>query len=298
MAHEEITPDGELVHAQQYGSGLATLNRGEVEMQLDAAHKYPRSIAAFRSEATSLATLSKEVASACIYALPRGGKTLTGPSVRLAEICASAYGNLQYGARVVDVTDTEVVAQGVAWDMQKNVRVTIEARRRITDKSGKRFNDDMITMTGSAAMSIALRNAVFRVVPRAYIDLVYVKAKETAVGDAKTLSTRRIEVVSYLEKMGGGIPRERIMARIGKRGIDDVDLEALEVLIGLGTAIKGGDMTPDEAFPPIVESVIPTTPAEEGRRVSLRGDSKPKDAPPSQPTAPVAHPTREPGEEG
>jgi hypothetical protein len=54
-------------------------------------------------------------------------------------------------------------------------------------------------------------------------------------------------------------------------------------------------MTPDEAFPPIVESVLPTTPAEEGRRVSLRGDSKPKDAPPSQP-ATVA--TREPGEEG
>jgi hypothetical protein len=72
---------------------VAVLNRSEVEAQLDAAHKYPRQIKRFLNEAITLATLTRDVAESCIYALPRGGKTIAGPSVRLAEICASAYGN-------------------------------------------------------------------------------------------------------------------------------------------------------------------------------------------------------------
>ena len=94
-------------------TSVAVLNRSEVEAQLDAAHKYRRSIGAFLREAQTLATLTRPVAESCIYSVPRDGKVIAGPSVRLAEICASAYGNLHLGARIIDVEDKEVVAQGV-----------------------------------------------------------------------------------------------------------------------------------------------------------------------------------------
>lgn len=228
-------------------TAVAVLNRSEIETQVDCAHKYPRSIKHFLNDAMTLATLSRDVAESCIYALPRGGKTIAGPSVRLAEIVASAYGNLHVAARVLDAEEKEIVAQGVAWDLQKNLRVTIEARRRITNKYGKRYDDDMIGVTGAAAGSIALRNAIFRVVPRAYIDVIYAKVKEVAVGSAKTLADRRTEVVARLQKIG--VPVERIFVRVGKQAIEDVGLEELEILIGLGTAIKNGDRKIDEAFP-------------------------------------------------
>lgn len=226
---------------------VAVLNRSEIESQLDAAHKYRRQISRFMKEAMSLATISRDVAESCIYALPRGGKTIAGPSVRLAEICASAYGNLHFGSRVIDVEEKEVVSQGVAWDLEKNVRVTVEARRRITKSNGKRYDDDMITVTGAAAGSIALRNAIFRVIPRAYVDTIYAKVREVAVGNAQTLVQRRGELVARLQKIG--VPIERIPARVGRLTVDDITIEDIEILIGLGTTIKNGERTIDEAFP-------------------------------------------------
>jgi hypothetical protein len=253
MSMQHIEDEGitvvETPAVQDDAAAVAVLARSEITSQLDAAHRYPRKTHNFLAEARGLATLTRDVAESCIYALPRGGKTISGPSVRLAEICASAYGNLHVAARVVDVTDKEVVAQGVAWDLEKNLRVTVEARRRITYKNGKRYDDDMITVTGAAAGSIALRNAIFRVIPRAYVDALYQSIREVAVGNAKTLSSRREEVVARLQKIG--VPIERIFARVGKASIEDIGLDELEILIGLGTSVKNGTQALDEAFPAV-----------------------------------------------
>lgn len=277
---------------------VAVLNRSEVEAQLDAAHKYRRSVTRFIAEAVTLATITQEVAESCIYSLPRDGKIIAGPSVRLAEICASSYGNLHVGARIVDETETQIVAHGVAWDLEKNLKITVETRRRITNRAGRRFSDDMITVTGNAAASIALRNAIFRVIPRAYVDSIYAKVREVAVGNQRTLASKREDVVARLQKIG--VPRERIFARVGKNGIEDIGLEELEILIGLGTAIKDGEQSIDKAFPPVEEAAPALPAAEEGKRISLRGNGKAAKTPAEPASAPAASEAamREPGEEG
>jgi hypothetical protein len=234
-------------------SAVSAMVKSEVEAQLDAAHRYPRQIRRFISEAVSLATIDQEVAMSCMYSLPRGGKAITGPSIRLAEICASAYGNLHVGARVVAIEEKEVVAQGVTWDLEKNLRATIEVRRRITKKDGKRFDDDMITVTGNAAASIGLRNAIFRVIPRTYVNMVYERAREVALGKASSLSERRAKVFERLVKMGA--LQDRILAHINRPSLEEVTIDDLELLIGIGTAIKNGDIHADAAFPaPKVET--------------------------------------------
>lgn len=277
-------PDEEsaIVHVQN--GAVAAIVKSEVEAQLDAAHKYPRSIARFLQDAKTLASVNEEVAASCIFSMPRDGKMITGPSVRLAEICASCYGNMHYGGRVVGEDDKTVTSQGGAWDLQRNVRVTIETKRRITGKNGRKYSDDMIVMTGNAAASIAMRNAIFRVVPRALVDQVYDHVRKVAVGDAQTLSARRVAVLERLAKIG--VSRERVLARLGKTGPDDIGLEELEVLIGLGTAIKNGDQQIDEAFPQ--PAPPPAAPSEDGRRISLK-----KTTPQNQPP-----PGRDPGQEG
>lgn len=252
-------------------SSVAVFARSETEAQLDAAHKYPRSIGKFLKEAETLATVSQAVAESCLYALTRrqNGKeiVIAGPSVRLAEICASAYGNLHVAARILDAEEREVIAQGVAWDLEKNIRVTTEVRRRITTSKGRRYGDDMITMTGNAAASIAIRNAIFRVVPRAYIDRIYAAARLVAVGDAKTLAAKRAQLVERLMKIG--VPKERIFPRVGKTSIEDLGLEEVEALIGLGTAIHNGDATVDESFPPLAgEGAAPAKKLEDELRAS------------------------------
>ncbi len=269
MTEFDEAEETELVHVDT--NAIAAITKTEVEAQLDSAHKYPRSINRFRQEALSMATVSEEVAQSCIYSLPRGGKPITGPSVRLAEICASAWGNIHVGARPVEVGETEVTSQGVAWDLQKNFRVTVESKRRITSKNGQRFNEDMIIMTQNAANSIALRNAIFRVIPRAYVDQIYARVREVAIGNASTLSGKRATVLEKLAKMGAD--QVRVLAALGKAGVDDIGLEELETLIGYGTAIKEGTRTVDEVFPPPAKDVPGATPAEQGKRMSL---GKPK----------------------
>jgi hypothetical protein len=228
-------------------SAMAILHRSDVEMQIDAAHRYPRSIGRFLKEATALATLTPEIAGMCMYALPRGGKSITGPSVRLAEICASAYGNMHVGSRVLEAADKQITAQGIAWDLEKNLCVTIEAQRRITKSNGQRYDDDMIGVTGMAAGSIALRNAIFRVVPRAYVESVLAAARRVAVGDAKTLPVRRDQAIGHFAKLG--ITKEQVLSKLEKPTVEDIGLDDLEVLIGIATALKDNAARIDEYFP-------------------------------------------------
>lgn len=228
-------------------TAVAAQLKGELESQVDIAHKYPRSIKRFLNDAIDMATLSQEVAESCMYALPRGGKVIEGPSIRLAEIVLSAWGNLYVASRPFDVGDTHVTAQAVAFDVQKNSRLAVEARRRITNKNGERFNDDMINVTMAAAQSIARRNAIFGVVPRAYTDQVYQAAVKVAIGDAQTLIARRDKALAALIKMGA--TQERVLAAIKKPSVEDVGVGDLSVLFGYFNAIKDGQSTVDELFP-------------------------------------------------
>lgn len=246
---------------------LEAISRSEVAMQLDSAHRWPRSPTKCLRDATSLATMSVEIAESCMYSVPRGGKMITGPSVRLAEMMASSWGNLHVGSRVIEATATEVVAQSVCWDLEKNVRITVEAQRSIVGKRG-RFDDDMIRVTGMAAISIALRNAVFRVIPRAYVDAVYELAKKCAIGDLQTLVARRDAAFDRYARLG--VTPERMLGRLGIAGVDDFTLTHLETLVGMYTAIKSGELSLDDAFPAVGPAPSPVpigTP--EGKRVSV-----------------------------
>lgn len=286
MAIVEVRDSGIEVHERHTAGAMVVA--GEVETQLAAAHRYPRSIKRGLDNAQTMATLSRDVAESCMYAVPRGGKSITGPSVRLAEIMASAWGNLQLGSRVIEVTDKEVIAEGFAWDLENNNRIRIETRRPITGKGGRRFADDMITVTGAAASSVALRNAIFRIIPRAYVDTVYQAAKQVAVGDAKTLDQRRGEIVGRLQR--GGISLERILARVEKPAVPDIGLGELETLVGLISSLRAKELSPEEAFPEVDKGEARASALTEAVKAKKK-EAPPTPPPPSSPVvvAEVVH---------
>lgn len=227
---------------------LALLNKSEIDMQIATAHKYPRSIVKFRQEVLQMVTLNEQVASECIYALPRDGKTIEGPSARFAEVVASAWGNGRAGARVVSDQGDFVTAQGVYHDLQRNVAITYEVQRRIVNRSGNRFSADMIGVTANAACSIALRNAILKGIPKAFWADMYDAARSTAMGDVKTLANRRADALAAFQKYG--VTPEQVFAKLGVSGVEDISLEHLLLLRGMLTAIKDGDTTPEQAFAP------------------------------------------------
>lgn len=231
------------------GGFIESQARGEVDTQISTARRFPRSVKKFQSKAMELATLDQETAGSCFYSLPRDGKNIEGPSARLAEIVVGAWGNVRSQANVVDIDGSFVTVRGMCWDLENNVAVSTEVRRRITNKQGRRFSDDMIVTTANAACSIALRNAIFKVVPMALVRPIYLAARRVAVGDATTLVDRRSAMLAYFAKMG--VRSEQICLKVDKPGIEDINLDDLGTLLGISTAIKEGDTTVDEEFPPI-----------------------------------------------
>ena len=265
---------------------LASIERAQVDVQISTARKYPRTLSKVKERMLSFATLDEETASSCFYTLParRGGddKPIQGPSVRMAEIALASYQHVKAGSRIIADDGKFLTAQAVVHDLENNVAVSIEVRRRVTSKSGARYSDDMIAVTGNAACSIALRNAVFRVVPRALITPVYEAAKRVAVGDVKSLTSKRAQIIARLKQMGA--KDAAILAAVGADKIEDIDLARLEVLIGLGTAIKDGEITLETAFPG-------ASPKEEGKPIFK---DEPKAAPAAQEQPAAAPATPEP----
>jgi hypothetical protein len=232
---------------QEVAPTLPMTAGGSVDVQVATARRYPRSIATFIRRATEMATLTPEIAASCVYALPRGGKTIEGPSARLAEIVASAWGNLRIQAGATDNDERYITARGEAWDVESNVAIGFEVRRRITNRKGDTYDDDMITVTGNAAASIALRNAVFKAVPSSFWKPIYQKCRHVIAGDAKTFAARRDDMLKAF--MVAGVTPERLCAGIGLKGVADITLDHMATLVGVLNAIKEGETTIEEAFP-------------------------------------------------
>lgn len=231
---------------------LDAITRAEVDSAITTAKRHPRDLATFRDNIMTLATWDEETAQSCIYSIRRRGGTLAGPSVRLAELLVSQYGNVRAGARITgeSVDGRYITAMGVCHDLENNVYVAMEVRRRITDRTGARMSDDMVGVTANAAASVAFRNAVFRAVPRTLWEPAYRAARECALGDMESLVERRERVVHRLGELNPQITPTRILHAVARNSIDDLTREDLEHLIGLGTAIKDGVQTVEEAFPP------------------------------------------------
>jgi hypothetical protein len=231
-------------------SAIEASERAQVDIQIATARKYGRELSKVKKQMLSNATLDEETASSCFYTLPArkggDGKPLQGPSIRLAEIALACYQHIRAGARVISDDGNFIVAQAMVHDLYNNVCITREVRRRVTNKNGQRYSDDMIATTGNAACSIALRNATFTVVPRALITPVYEEAKRLAVGDIKSLTQKRAQVVERFIQMG--VRKELIPLAVGVTSIEDIDLAKLETLIGYGTAIKEGAAKIEEIF--------------------------------------------------
>lgn len=225
---------------------IALLNKSEIDQQIATAHAYPRSLQRFHDDMLSLVTRTEQTAADCIYALPRGGKTIEGPSARFAELVMFAWGNSRAASRVVSEDDQFVTTQGAFFDLEQNNAIAIEVKRPIVDSHGRRYKRDMIATTSNAAGSIALRNATLKVVPKVFWWPLYEAARQVVRGDVRTLANRRGEALKLF--VGYGVSKEKIFALLDVRGEEDITLEHLLTLRGIATAIKEGDTTPEAAF--------------------------------------------------
>jgi hypothetical protein len=245
QVEEFVSPsDSQAIEVQS--SDTLAISKAEIDLQISTAKNYPRSLAQFQKSAMEMVTYSREAAEKMYYKLPRGGKIIEGPSVRLAEIIGQNWRNCRIGARVLGHDDKTVTSQGVFHDLETNVAISFEIKRRITRKDGSRYDDDMISVTGAAAAGIAFRNAVLKGIPKIFWQPLYEKALETARGDDKDIAPRRKAAIAEFEKMG--VPEAALLKTLGVTGISKIGPDELLTLRGIYNAIREGTTTAAEAF--------------------------------------------------
>jgi hypothetical protein len=229
---------------------VEAISRAEIDIQISTAKKYPRDLKDVLNKIETLATFDTETAEDCFYALRRGRgddqKVIEGLSVRFAEIIASAWGNIRVATRIIGNDGKMITAQGICHDLENNVATSVEVHRRITDKFGKTYSDDMVVVTGNAASAIAYRNAVLKVIPKAITKNIVAKTKEVALGKALDLETARNNALANFKKIG--VDEKMVCKYLEISGIADIDKECLFELKGLWNAIKEGTTTVKEAF--------------------------------------------------
>lgn len=259
---------------------LDTIERANVDSQIATAKQYPRDLRRAINNSIAMATLDVPTAQSCGYALPRGGKPITGPSVHLAKLIVSNYGNIRAEAKVVQITDKQVISRGTCWDLENNVATAFEVRRSIVGRSGQRFSDDMITVTGNAANSIAYRNAVFSVIPRAITDKVYQAAQHCITGDLSDedkIIARRKKCIDYF-KDEFGITEQEVVMLCGKKTVNQIKANEIALLLGITQSLTDGDTTVDELMKPYrkeeTKNAIAAAAAEAAKNAAAKKEDK------------------------
>lgn len=273
-------------------AGLAaTLTRAEIDQQIATAKRYPRQITAVQQAITTLATLDQQTAQESIYVLPRGGKKITGPSVRFAEMVAQAWGNCRLASRVTNVGKTHIECTGIYHDLETNVAFAKAVTVRITKSNGQRYDDDMIGVASQAGISKALRNAILAGVPKGVWRKGFDQAQAVVAGTMETLGARRASMLAKMKEEFGAKP-EDVFLVLGVGGQADITLGHMVALAGIYTSLQ----TQEARWADLVAEAQPNA----GAATRQLADPKPAAAPkaaaakPARPTATAAAQPAEP----
>lgn len=236
--------------------------KAEFDVQIATAKMYPRKEHdEFIAKAIKMVCFDQDTAESCGYSIPArkgSNEKIEGPSIRLAEIAASMWGNLHAATRVIGNDGKFITAQAVCWDLENNVKMGAEVKRSIMTsakegRTAKTYSTDMQVVTGNAACSIALRNAIIKTIPRAFINRIYNAAMDFATGDLKlpadnknSFPNKRKEVFEKVVKMD--ILPDEILAFFDKKTIEEITKDELRQIIGVVTSVKDGIITKDKAF--------------------------------------------------
>lgn len=222
----------------------------EIDRLIATAHKFPRQIKVVMQQIGAMACHDEAAAENSVYALPRGGKAIVGPSIGFANIVASAWGNCWDLGRWVytDRKEKVVVAEGIFIDWQTNRRVSMTEQRRVVDKHGRLYNDDTIIVTSKAAAQIARRNAILNAVPRSLWFPSYELALFMVRGTEAQLPDRRDKAIKALANFG--IAPTRIFTYLGVKDIGEVGIEHMPTLRGMFSQLRDGSVSAEEMFDP------------------------------------------------
>jgi len=224
------------------------------------------------------------LAESAIYSYSRGGADVTGPSIRLAEAMAQAWGNMQFGLRELSQAHGESTVQAYAWDVETNTRkeVTFTVPHVRHTRSGVRRLEDprdvyeLVANQGSRR----LRACILAVIPGDVTEAAVRQCEITQTSSADTSPEAVKRMVDAFAKLG--VTREQIEGRIQRR-LDAIRPAQVVDLRRVYTSISDGMSAPADWFPIPQEAPPAATSATQAVKDKLKAKAGRQDPVPTTP---------------
>jgi hypothetical protein len=209
----------------------------EVQASLIIAKRFPRDENASYSNIMT-ACKRKTLAENAMYVYPRGGKTVTGPSIRLAEMIAQTWGNIDFGIRELAQNEGTSEMEAYAWDKQTNTRSTkifqVKHIRYSKNKGNVELTDprDIYEMTANQGAR-RLRSCILQIIPGDIVEEAVRRCEETLTGSSDEPVEDRIRkmVVKFKDI---GVTTEMLEQRLGHK----LEVTTVHELVQLGAIYK------------------------------------------------------------
>lgn len=228
---------------------MVTRQAQEVQVMMLAAKKFQRDelYAIERIKKTCQRSTLAEVA---IYSYPRGGQSVTGPSIRLAEAIAQNWGNIDFGIIELERREGQSEMLAYAWDLETNTRVTktFSVRHKRDTKQGSKELTDERDIYEIAANNGArrVRACILSVVPGDVVDIAVRESRKTlADKDQRPVAEILKEMLKAFKSLG--VTQEQIEKYIDKKAADLLK-EDLVDLRGVYKAISDGQSKVTDYF--------------------------------------------------
>ena len=193
-----------------------------------------------------------ELAAMAQYEYPKGDSVVRGPSIRLVEVLARNWGNIDSGVNEIEARADSTLIKCYAWDLESNVsdektfsvkheRSTKEGSYKLTDE---RDIYEMVANKGARRK----RACILAVLPRWYVDAALEACDATlkaALTEGKSMDEVIASLVSAFDEFG--ITQEQIAEKVGKE-IAHLSKNDIVKLRHLYAAIKDGFVKPNDAF--------------------------------------------------
>ena len=194
----------EMVSApQSTGSMLSTREAQEVQAAVFMAKRFPR------NENESLARIMRAcdrvgLATKAVYSYPKGGTQVSGPSVRLAEAIAQAWGNIQSGVVELEQRDGESMCMAYCWDIETNTRECkiFTVKHQISTRNGMKVLTDPRDIYELVANQGARRKraCILNIIPGDIVDEAMARCNKTLQGNnRRPLIDRLREMVDIFQ---------------------------------------------------------------------------------------------------
>ncbi len=156
----------------------------------------------------------KLVAENAVYQYPKGGQKVQGPSIRLAEVIARNWGNIDYGIIELDQKDGESSMMAYAWDLETNTRqtkiFTVKHERKAKGKTNKLTDSrDVYELTANMGTR-RMRACILGIIPGDIVDAAVQKCNDTLINGQKEPLEDRLRKALDAFKKDFGVTKEMI----------------------------------------------------------------------------------------